>query len=103
MKKTILLTLFALFFATGCGALFPYQPGFLYNDSTSPYQAADGATGPKSGEACQTNILGLVGTGDASIAAAAQAGGVQQISTVDTNFMHVLGIFSKTCTTVTGQ
>ncbi len=57
----------------------------------------------KTGEACATSILGLVATGDASIAAAKAAGGIQQVSHVDHDIFSVLGVYAKVCTVVSGQ
>lgn len=62
-------------------------------------------TGPaaKTGEACASSILGIVATGDASLAAAKAAGGINQVSHVDHDIFSVLGLYAKTCTVVSGQ
>jgi len=86
----------------GCGAIFPYQSGVVYTDYQIPAMTTENETGTKQGEACQTNILGLVATGDASISTAAENGGITNIYAVDTNFSTILGIYSKSCTLVTG-
>lgn len=104
MRKFILAAVVAFgFLLGGCGAIAPYQPGGLYTSYDSPRQATQNAVGAKTGKACQTNILGMIATGDASIQAAANKGGVSKIATVDTHFQHILGIFSKTCTRVSGK
>ena len=102
MKKAILAFGLFAFLLSGC-AVIPYQQGGLYTSQDLPYQATQNATGAKTGEACQTNILGAIATGDSSIKAAANKGGINKISSVDTHFQHILGIFSKTCTVVTGK
>ncbi|MCA9492812.1 MAG: hypothetical protein KC621_22920, partial [Myxococcales bacterium] len=58
--------------------------------------------GKKKGEACATSILGWITTGDASIRAAADAGGIKEISAVDGSIKNVLGIFATYCTVVSG-
>ena len=60
-------------------------------------------TGTKTGQACVSSILGLIATGDASISAAKEAGGITQIAHVDHENFDVLGIYAKTCTIVVGQ
>ncbi len=56
----------------------------------------------KTGEACVTNILGVVATGDASINKAAKNGGIKKVSTVDITGKP--GFFtSEYCTKVTGK
>lgn len=102
MKKALLLAIVATAFTAGC-AQFPYQTGNFYTDATAPFQATNNATGTKMGEACMSNILGIISTGDASIDAAAKMGGVASISTVDTSFFTILGLFSTTCTKVSGN
>ena len=76
----------------------------------SIYQAAKGATaatsndlGGKTGQSCAMSILGVYGAGDASIAAAAKAGGITKISAVDSDNFGILGVYAKNCTVVTGE
>ena len=83
--------------------MVPYQSGPLYSDMAGPVNLTQNEIGSKTGQACTTNILGLVATGDASAAAAAKAGGINEISTVDVEFSTILGLFAKSCTTVTGN
>lgn len=78
--------------------------------SGSIYLGAQGATnatsndvGSKTGESCATSYLGIIGLGDASIAAAAKAGGVTKISSVDSDNMAILGLYAKNCTVVSGN
>ncbi|HEX7480314.1 MAG TPA: TRL-like family protein [Polyangiales bacterium] len=59
--------------------------------------------GAKSGESCANSILGLVASGDASVATAAQKGGISTVSNVDHRTMSILGIYSEYCTVVYGQ
>jgi len=91
---------------TGCaGFAFSGQGvpmGFLYADSTVGKHATNNNVGKKKGEACATSILGLVTTGDASIRAAADAGGIKDVSAVDHSIKNILGIVATYCTVVSG-
>jgi hypothetical protein len=91
---------------TGCAgfAFMGQHPAVavIYADATTPIHATDNQVGKKKGEACATSILGLVTTGDASIRAAADAGGIKSISAVDGSIMNILGLFAKYCTVVSG-
>ena len=91
---------------TGCAG-FAFQgqgvaAGFLYASADTPVHATENNIGKKKGEACATSILGLVTTGDASIRAAADAGGIKQISAVDASIKNILGIVATYCTKVSG-
>jgi len=102
-----LLMVPALLNLTGCAALAfaPLGPAnaILYADSGTGRLVTPNPIGKKKGEACATSILGLVTTGDAIIRAAADAGGITKIASVDGNFTNILGIYSKYCTTVSGD
>jgi hypothetical protein len=104
MKKLLLFSLF-LVMASGCmpigaGAV---PMGILYTDATGPLSATGSGVGSKKGEACASGILGLISTGDASVAAAARSGGISRISTVSYQYTTILGIYTKTCAVVTGD
>ncbi len=57
----------------------------------------------KTGEACATSILGIVASGDASIDAAKQAGGINEVLSVDYKSTSVLGLYASFCTIVKGR
>jgi hypothetical protein len=76
--------------------------GFVYTDATTPQHVTDNVLGKKKGEACATSILGWVTTGDASIRAAADAGGIKEISAIDSSFKNILGVYATYCTVVSG-
>jgi hypothetical protein len=110
MKKAALLVMATIGFSclTGCGAVAAYAPtgsplGFLYNGTTTARLVTSNAVGSKKGEACGMSILGLVTIGDSSAAAAAKAGGINQISIVDNEDMNILGIYSSHCSQVSGN
>lgn len=103
MKKlSLLIVLFAVVALSGCAAV-PYQTGPLYSDYQAPNQTTQNQVGSKVGTSCMNNILGLISTGDASLAAATKEANISEVATVDTKFNTVLGIYSTTCTTVTGN
>lgn len=101
MLKHMTATFVALVLG-GC-AHGPYpQGGFVFHDVKGPNHAIAAASGDKKGESCASNVLGYVAWGDASIAAAQKAGGVQSVSTVDYSSFGVLGVYTKTCAIVVG-
>lgn len=104
LKKLALATAAsATLFASGC-AVQPYQTGGLYSDISVPVDVRDnGVACDKYGTSQATNILGLVGTGDASVAAAKKEGGIKAVGTVDVHFTNLLGLFSTTTTKVCGK
>jgi len=103
---TKLLALPLLLGLTGCAGLaFARQGiahGFIYADATTPVHVTNNNVGRKTGEACAMSILGIITTGDATMRAAADAGGIRDISAVDASIMNVLGIYAKMCTIVSG-
>jgi hypothetical protein len=79
-----------------------YVTGFAYSGYKMGGVVGPGA-GTKTGEACATSILGIVGIGDASIATAKAAGGITQVAHVDHDNFGILGIYASSCTVVVGQ
>jgi len=75
----------------------------LYGDVSEPVTATNIKASSKTGRACTTNVLGFIASGDASIEAAKKDGGVTEVSSVDTETSHLLGIYGKVCTIVTGN
>ncbi|MEQ1507030.1 MAG: TRL-like family protein [Myxococcota bacterium] len=105
MQKLLAVPLLLMVF-TGCASVsFMGQGvanGGIYASATTPIHATQNDVGKKKGEACATSILGLITTGDATIRAAADAGGIKDISAVDGSIMNILGIYAKYCTIVSG-
>jgi hypothetical protein len=84
------------------GQMVPFAG--LYADSSTPVaDVTNNDLGKKKGEACATSILGWITTGDAGIRDAADAGGITNISSVDSTYTNILGIFAKYCTVVSGD
>ena len=89
---------------TGCAAAV-HSPVFspMYTNVKAPL-VATGKSGVvlRSGSASATSFLGIA-AGDASIRAAARAGGITEIHYVDFHSKSVLGIYAKYTTTVYGN
>jgi hypothetical protein len=105
MKKTARLFVGAVLSLSlaACQPVAAPLIGTLYMDLKGPITATEGTSATKEGRACAQTILGLVAQGDASIAAAAKAGGIKQVVTVDHESKHVLGIVGTFCTVVRGN
>jgi hypothetical protein len=89
---------------TGCAGIATYQevPAGLYADYKYG-KDAEGPIGNKKGKSCATSILGWFGTGDASIAAAANNGGITKVYTVDHKVTNILNVYAQYCTVVHGE
>lgn len=77
--------------------------GTIYTAYKMGGNIGSGGAGSKTGQACATSILGVVALGDATVAAAKQAGGITNVSHVDHDNFGVLGVYAKTCTVVVGD
>jgi hypothetical protein len=82
--------------------LFP--AGFLFTDSVSGSQVYEnGVTPKKEGKACGNYIL-FVGTGDTSVEAAMNNGGIKKLVFVKQSIKSVLGpLFGEVCTIARGN
>ena len=87
---------------TGCIAVYTPAIGILFTEVYGPVDAG-GSVGSKEGKACVQSILALVATGDASIQAAARAGGITKIGSVDHYTRNIVGILGEFCTIVRGS
>ncbi|GIW45426.1 MAG: hypothetical protein KatS3mg077_2708 [Candidatus Binatia bacterium] len=104
MKKlTYVLAAFLPLALAACQPVAAPLIGTLYMDVKGPITATEATTATKQGRACAQSILGLVASGDASIEAAAKAGGIKQIVSVDHESHHILGIVGSFCTIVRGN
>jgi hypothetical protein len=106
LRAKVMVSIAALGLAlglTGCiGAPVVPPLGVLYTDIDAPLSLV-GETGMKRGEASVTAILGLVSTGDGSVKAAAQAGGITRVKHVDYEFTNVIGVYQRYTTVVYGD
>jgi len=107
MKKIgLLICLISMGMLVGCAG-YPYAPGWIFTEYQIPGSSPDDSSGLVPGSKIGTSevecYLGWIATGDASIAAAAKNGGIRSVKTVDVDFKNILGLYSKTITTVTGD
>jgi hypothetical protein len=101
--STLIVLSLLLVSVSGCATVASPVPAWLYQNVHGPVDAENGVEPVKEGKACATNILGIVSTGDASIDAAKQAGGIKEVASVDYQVNSVLGLFAKFCTVVKGR
>ncbi|MCB1309809.1 MAG: TRL-like family protein [Leptospiraceae bacterium] len=82
----------------------PDLNGILYYNVTHSESIAS-RHGAREGESCQSSYLNLVASGDASVRAAAAAGSINQINSIDFKRSGVLlgSLFAQNCTIVTGN
>ena len=99
----ISLTLGLLLVVAGCaGAPMPVN-GMIFADVSGPYMATTNTKGSKEGKTECTSILGLVASGDCSIAAAMANGNITKVATVDYHTWSILGLYARVNTVVTGE
>lgn len=103
MKKFFALLVGSLLLG-GCATVGSPVNGVLWTNVKAPLAATnDNAKPALVGRSQATTILGLIATGDASIAAAARNGGVTQIHHVDYESRNFLGIVGTFTTVVYGN
>jgi TRL (tRNA-associated locus)-like protein len=105
MKKyllSLLVLAFAVGILSGCAGVWPN--GAFYTEIKLPIGAGAGDVKySKIGIAKASSVLGLVATGDASVQAAMQDGGIREIKYVDYEAKSILGLFGEYTTTVYGD
>ena len=92
MKKLInvlVITGMAMFLE-GCASSYPM--GHIFTNLSLPVTATDEGPSSKSGEATCSSYLAMVATGDCSIEAAKQNGGISKVSHVDWHAHNILGL-----------
>lgn len=75
----------------------------LFTETQSNEAVTQNPLGNKTGKACAKSILGIINTGDASVATAAREAGITRISTVDNTFQSIVGIVATYCVVVSGS
>jgi len=103
-KSSLLAACAAAVLFTGCISA-PFTPPMgLYSEVSAPL-STEGTIdiGSKRGEASAKTILGLVATGDCSIAEAAKNGGLSTIKHIDYRYQNILGIVQETTVIVYGD
>jgi hypothetical protein len=102
MKKKFLGLAAACALFAGCAAVATPVYGW-YTDVTWGTEVPNGPFGSKSGTAMATSIIGLIAQGDCSIEAAAKAGGITKVMTVEHHSKNILGFYAEFTTKVTGE
>ena len=103
MRKFLILASLSLALG-GCVPVATPAMGVIFTDVKWTVDGENqGAVGSKEGKACAKVILGMVAQGDASLQAAANAGGLRKIDSVDHSSKSVLGIIAEYCTVVHGS
>ncbi len=101
MKSIVFLTAASALLCS-CGGLGTRPMGLIYANVGDPI-AATNSGGSRTGVSTATSYLGLVATGDSSIAAAKAQGGISSVSSVDVKRENILGVITKYTTTVKGN
>jgi TRL-like protein family len=107
MKKILLPVSVASLMVLATGCVGPNGPlvgayGGLYTDVSGAVLATGNAKGTKVGTATSKGII-FVATGDSSIKAACDNGGITKIEHVDYHVTSVLGLYNETTVTVYGE
>ena len=102
MKSKLVLTLLAAAAVVMTSCMGPSRYGAVFTDVKAPVCATT-AGGSRVGTATSQNVLNIVATGDASIAAAKRAGGITTVSSVDEHVHSILGIITTYTTPVRGN
>jgi len=103
--KTLLplLSLFVLAACATTGMNSGTGSAFFNMETTEAVTATAHKLGSKTGMACATNILGIYASGNASVHAAANAGGITNITSIDKQYTNYAFFYGKMCTIVTGN
>jgi len=83
----------------------PFQPPTgMFAETTAPLSTeGNWDIGSKMGEASSFSVLGIYASGDCSISAAAQNGGLKKICHVDYRYSNFLGIWQKATVIAYGE
>ena len=100
----LLLAVIPAIYLSGCAMVASPLTGGIVTNVKGPVTATGSDQVPtKVGQATATSVLGWVASGDASIEAAAKAGGITKIHHVDYQSNSVLGIYAKYTVIVYGN
>ena len=102
--RSFLLVMLCLIILSSCALPMPsVGPGYILTTTKEGLSANNNVPITKSGEACATNILGILSFGDSGIEAAKKSADIKEVATVDREYFSVLGIFAEACTVVAGS
>lgn len=103
MKYKISILLL-LFLTSACAMPMPaVGPGIIVTNTTEGVSVNNGVAATRKGEACGKNFLGIASVGDATIEAAKNKSGINNVATVNIEYFSVLGIYAQACTVVSGN
>jgi hypothetical protein len=105
MVRSFAALALAVVVATGVGCAGVAAPvhGSLFTDVKYPAGVTSNSGSTKTGQAKATSYLGIVALGDASVEAAAKAGGITKVHHVDAHAKSILGIIGWYTITVYGE
>ena len=108
MKNVIKLSTIVGAVALLASCASPMATGMLYTNTVTGLSANGQAmsmpmSSMKMGEACNTSVLSLFASGDASVGAAMRNGGIKNVATVDYTAHNVLGFYGTYCVVVKGS
>ncbi len=101
--QLLILGLSAAMILSACQPVASPLLGMVYNETTYGDTVTSHDAGTKEGKACASSVLGIVATGDASIQAAKNNGGITKVTHVDHSAKNILGITSEWCTIIRGE
>lgn len=103
-KITVAAVCASLMMFAGCLAA-PFQPPVGLVSLVKAPLSTEGnwEMGSKKGVSMSTSILGLVATGDCSIATAAKNGGITKVNHVDYEYQNIVGIYQEARVIVYGE
>ncbi|MDD2941534.1 MAG: TRL-like family protein [bacterium] len=102
MKKSLLIA--PILLLSACATPLPgVGPGAIFTETTEAVSANNNIPSTRRGEACATNILGIVSTGDSTVDTAKRQGGITRVSSIDRSFYSILGVYAKACTIISGN
>jgi hypothetical protein len=108
MKKLIVSVAMAcavVVLMSGCAGISPVaggSMGMVYTQTSAGVAVGSASGSEKVGTATSTAII-CFATGDSSISAAMENGGIKKIHHVDSKIMSVLGVYAKYTTVVYGE
>ena len=100
-RFALALAIVCIFATTGCMGVASPVLGIIVTDKVQWDGYASGKIGTKEGRACAKSYFALFATGNASVKAAAAAGGVKNVTSVDHESQWLL-FFGEYCTIVRG-
>ncbi len=105
MKKSFIsILVLSAFLLSGCAAVRGPLVGVLSSNVTSPVAVNPGSmNGLKVGTATASSILGIIASGDASVATACINGGISEVVTVECKTSNILGFYAEYTTIVYGK